>query len=166
VTELTPEDRDRIYQEEKARHEAREELELAARRKRAAAIKARQQRTVLGVVVGTVFVIVLFAIVGRSNPPQPVRSPQKVLEDKTKAEEGVEILRQGGVLIRLDADARRAYVDNGMWSRFPENTKADSAWALSVAMGIPSVEIHDARTGRHIGSYSRGGTYENLDLKP
>jgi hypothetical protein len=53
-----------------------------------------------------------------------------------------------------------------MWKRFPEGTKADSAWALAVAMGTPSVEIHDYKTGRHVGSYIRGGTYENLDLKP
>jgi hypothetical protein len=124
VTELTPEERERIYQEEKARLEARQALELQARREQAAREATRRQKTVLVLVLGSIAFVGLCTVLTKSGPSSPApRSPEKVLEERTKAEEGVEILRQGGVLIRLDAENRKAYVDNGVWKLFPENMK-------------------------------------------
>jgi hypothetical protein len=111
MTELTPEERERIYQEEKARHEARQSIELRERRNRAETDRRRQQKTALVLLVGSVVFVGVCTVLMKSTPSPPPRSPQKVLEDRTKAEEGVEILRQTGILIRLDAEAKKAYVD-------------------------------------------------------
>jgi hypothetical protein len=63
VTELTPEERERIFQEEKARHEAREQLDKAARQKNIMAAKRRQQRTTIGCLVATAVVAIAFVLI-------------------------------------------------------------------------------------------------------
>jgi hypothetical protein len=76
--DLTPEERERIYQEEKARVEAREALELQARRKKVAQDKQRQQRTTLGCLLSTLVVVAAFILLSKSGsqpnssgPPPP-----------------------------------------------------------------------------------------------
>lgn len=72
MTELTPAERERIFQEEKARHEAREQLDQAARRERVAAHKGRQRRTVLGVLIAGALLAVFLAVVGEDTSPPSV----------------------------------------------------------------------------------------------
>ena len=69
MTELTPAERERIFLEEKARHEAREELERAARLNQVAAHHARQRRTALAV-LGIGLVILVVAVVSQSGAPK------------------------------------------------------------------------------------------------
>ena len=73
MTDLTPEERERIFQEEKARHEAREQLDQAARQKTLMAAKRRQQRTTYGCLAATAVAAIAFVLISlagsRSKAP-------------------------------------------------------------------------------------------------
>lgn len=162
--ELTPEERHRIYDEERARLEARQEL-------RSQAPARRVGRGVLvgclGLVGGSIFLAYIFSLFPRSEEPQaPPYSKSQLMDDINNSSQ-LRQLKDAGVIYRIESigSGVAVVVGSTFYSLAFDQKKGACMMVASVVgetRGGDSFVLYDYRTNKKVGFWS---SQYGLDLK-
>ena len=170
MAELSPEEKQRIYLEEKARLEARQQV-------RASKVKNTLKGCLVLVGIIFVFIIVLRLFVSSKNPPAPSaegddksqkEATVKPLCDPSKAAELIRRTIEEGIIYKIDSGPGlypRLYVTEN-WYALPMDQKQALdgilyCWGSAEGGREILVKYYDYRTEKKIAIGGRGG----LDLK-
>lgn len=173
VTELTPEERDRIYQEEKARHEARQRLaeQDAEAKKKSKFGWGKYFLWVIGVVVAIQAIAYGSASYKAAlAPEEPSAPPPRVATlDKSEAKQAerhklIQQLITQGIFSKVEQPSSlpHVYVRRAFYELDIDTKKSflGVVYAYYFDGSDPSsalVRIFDARTGKQVGTFSQLG---------
>lgn len=162
MANLSPEDRQRIYQEEKARLEAQEDLKHEQ--------KGKRRRTFFRIVLLTIGLLVTIAALSPKTPSFPPSSKEKAEAKKTTAARLKECTKQLeeatkiGVVYKLGGKGARPQVIVGSaWFSLPIDAKEAfhevvQCYAVKGTGGaITSLEYRHWQTGNVVGETSYTG---------
>ena len=162
MPDLTPEEKLRIYKEEKERIEVRAKIE-----------KEKLQKDTKGLGTGCVVVIgVIAVIIGYIllAPPEKGTSVQKKplfsVTEKANVITGVQKAQASGLIKKLDAQAGKAWIAELTWASIDSEVKENITRVLAAYCAIQknteylSVDIMGWQSGKKLGSYTSLGGFK------
>jgi len=164
--ELTPEEKQKIYEEEKFRLEAQKNLIKSAQKK-------KSQHTTIGCLVAIiliVFVVLYVSIIDRapsSSSPVP-QAPKEITDTATKmkVEAIVKEALGNGTIKKISIQASKAWIQEDVWTAIDSQIKENIAKNLALYFSIQknqeyrSAEIIGWISGKKMASYTSLGGFK------
>lgn len=156
MAELTDEEKRKIYEEEKARLEAQEKI------KKEAAAKTNKNAGIGCLALVAIIVIASLSGVFDSGSPSAPAAKKELIPPAAwaKIEAAVNTSLQQGLIKKLDVQAGKAWIDDGVWNMSNAEVKENLTTSLATYCAVKkneeyrSVDIIGWQSGKKIGSYS------------
>lgn len=157
MADLTPEEKQRIYEEEKARIEAREKIEGE---------KKKKPRHGCLMLFGLFFVLaVVFYMISSFSSKPSTRTPARTTSRQTAAptaedEKMLKEMLDSKLVVKIDASLNEAWVNPMTWTTMTYDNKKQLGWFLAQycgkkkGTGLNWVEIYDNYSGKKLAKYS------------
>lgn len=161
MSPLTPEEKTKIYEEEKERMEAKGKLEQEKIKKTA---KGRNIGCLIGVVI--IAAIIGYIVLAPPEKGHEIKKETYSTADKTKLESIINDAIQSGVIKKIDIETGQAWITEISWLSVNSETKKGIAINLasyiSMKKGVDylSVNIMDWQSGKKLASYTSLGGFK------
>lgn len=159
--ELTPDERKRIYEEEKEREKARVQIESERK-----AQKLKGFRIGCLVLIGLFFLLWLIGTLTQSDNGGNQKSSGSPTSTSIGTDEQVQQLRDLKLLKKIQPDYNEAFVDPVIWAGLDYQTKENIGRILAFYCGrkkgtnLNWVDIKDNYSGKKLAKYSENWGFE------
>jgi len=161
MAELTPEEKQKIYLEEKERLEARASIQKEKQ-------KSSSQNITIGCLIVVLIVVVIIGV-SLFSPSGKTPSTQKEkfsADTKSKIEAQVNESIRSGVIKKIDLQTKRAWIHEITWANVDSQTKEGIARNLALYFSVQKNEeyreanIIGWQSGRKLASYTSLGGFK------